>query len=75
MKRQSKQYALCLSNRGYMTSLDKRKIYEIVPDLEAARQDMVRVIDESGEDYLYPKKFFVLVQLPKQVEEAFLRAA
>jgi hypothetical protein len=75
MKRQSKQYALCLSNRGHVASLDKRKIYEIVPDVEAARQDMVRVIDESGEDYLYPKTFFVLIQLPKQVEEAFLTAA
>jgi hypothetical protein len=47
-----KRFAVCLRNEGYEVSLEKRKIYEVLPDLEAERHDQIRVVDESGEDYL-----------------------
>ncbi len=50
-----KRFAVCLRNDGYEASLEKRKIYEVLSDLEAERHDQLRVVDESGEDYLYPE--------------------
>ncbi len=69
------QFAVCVSNEGYPASLELRKIYRIVPDEKAAKHNMVRVVDESGEDYLYPERFFVAIELPQAAEEAFLHAA
>jgi hypothetical protein len=63
-----KQYALCINNKGCEASLISRKIYEIIPDERAEKDDFVRVIDESGEDYLYHNSHFVLLQLPLDVE-------
>ena len=60
-----KRFAVCLRNEGYEVSLEKRKIYEVLPDLEAERHDQVRVVDESGEDYLYPESFFAEIELPQ----------
>jgi len=68
------QFVLCVSNRGFPASLLVRRIYRTKPDPSAARRGLVRVIDESGEDYLYPKKLFVAVELPKEAGRAF-RAA
>jgi hypothetical protein len=73
MKRES-QFAICVGNKGYAASLELRKIYQVVPDKIAAGLHQVRVIDESGEDYLYPEDFFVLLQLPHAVERAVRRA-
>lgn len=67
--------AICLQNSGYEASLELRKLYKILPDAEAERHDQLRVIDESGEDYLYPKGFFAVVDLPKALERQILRAA
>ncbi|MFL6253963.1 MAG: hypothetical protein ACJ74T_03000 [Pyrinomonadaceae bacterium] len=55
--------------------LTPRMIYQVLPDDSAARSDYVRVIDNEGEDYLYPAKYFVIVDLPREVERAFLRAS
>jgi hypothetical protein len=69
------RFAICLRNEGYPASLELRKLYRIVPDSEAATRGQVRVIDESGEDYLYPTEYFAEVELPHAVEEALLRAS
>ena len=69
-----KQYALCINNKDYEASLIPRKIYEIIPDERAEQDDFVRVIDESGEDYLYHISHFVFIQLPLEVEQALVAA-
>ena len=66
---------ICVGNRGYRASLEKRKIYVSLTDPEAAKHGQVRVIDESGEDYLYPRSFFLPVTLPHSVRKAILAAA
>jgi hypothetical protein len=73
MKRES-QFVICVGNKGYPASLELRKVYQVVPDKEASRLHQIRVIDESGEDYLYPEGYFVSVQLPQAVERAVRRA-
>ncbi len=57
-------YVLCIDNGGYPESLEVRKVYAVVPDDRADARQYVRVIDETGEDYLYPSKYFVPIQLP-----------
>lgn len=64
-------YALCIKNRGYASSLETRKIYQVLPDPEARERGLLRVIDESGEDYLYPATFFVAIELPRQAVGVF----
>jgi hypothetical protein len=66
-------FALCVENKD-CEDLEKRKIYKVLPDEEAEKEGYLRVIDESGEDYLYPQSYFVLVQLPREAQEA-LRVA
>ena len=61
-------FALCIENRD-CEDLEKRKIYQIIPDEEAEKEGYLRVIDESGEDYLYPQSYFIVVQLPRKVQE------
>ena len=60
-------YVLCVDNGGYPESLEVRKLYAVLTDERAAENDYIRVIDESGEDYLYPSKYFVPIQLPPEV--------
>ena len=69
-----KRFVVCIRNTGYPASLELRKIYQALPDPEAEAHDLVRVIDESGEDYLYPEKFFLALDLPQAVESALRRA-
>lgn len=64
-----RKYLICVDNRGYEASLEKRKLYEVLPDKVAERHHQIRVIDESGEDYLYPEKFFAPVRLPLVTKE------
>ncbi|OGP81353.1 MAG: hypothetical protein A2Y95_10955 [Deltaproteobacteria bacterium RBG_13_65_10] len=73
MKRRSSemQYVVCVSNAGYKASLVVRRIYKVVPDREASARGLLRVVDESGEDYLFPDKLFVAVELPKAVGKKF----
>ena len=69
-----KQFVICVNNEGYPASLEKRKIYVAIPDTVAARHGQLRVIDESGEDYLYPKSIFVPLRLPDSIRKAVLTA-
>ena len=66
----AKQFAVCLKNDGYEVSLERRKIYQVLADPDAAKHKQVRVIDESGEDYLFPSALFVAVDLPARVRRA-----
>ena len=67
--RTKKRYLLCVRNKG-CEDLEPRKLYEQLPDPRAADDGYVRVVDESGEDYLYPADYFVAVELPREAERA-----
>ena len=73
-KTQPKQLVVCVDNDGFPVSLEKRKIYVALLDRAAERHGLVRVIDESGDDYLYPKAFFRTIALPQAVKKAVLAA-
>lgn len=64
-----KHYMICVSNRGYEASLEIRKVYEILADKTAEQHHQLRVIDESGEDYLFPKDYFAHIRLPSETKE------
>jgi len=70
--KRSKPFALCVDNAEYEASLVLGKVYRILPDAKAARDDLVRIVDESGEDYLYHKSHFVFVDFPKAVAKKIL---
>jgi hypothetical protein len=72
---QNIRFAVCVNNTGYPASLELHKIYRVLPDKEAESDGDLRVIDESGEDYLYPAEYFVLIELPQAVENSFLQKA
>lgn len=67
------KYALCIENHG-CEDLEKRKFYQILPDEKATTEGYLRVIDESQEDYLYPESYFIFVELPRKVQDAFVEA-
>jgi hypothetical protein len=75
MKRSELQFVVCVKNKDYAASLELRKLYQVVADQTAAKLGQVRVIDESGESYLYPEEYFVPVRLPQAAEKAVRRAA
>lgn len=62
------KFVICLKNEGFEASLEIRKVYDLLPDAEAESHGMLRVIDESGEDYLFPESFFVPIDLPAPVQ-------
>jgi hypothetical protein len=68
----AKRFAVCLDNRGNEASLIKGKVYRILPDARAAKDDLIRVIDESGEDYLFAKQQFAFVSLPPAAKKKIL---
>ena len=68
------KFAVCIRNAGYPASLELRKLYQVIDDPDAEQDGMMRVIDESGEDYLFPSSLFVLAPLPASVEQAVLHA-
>jgi len=74
MRSPEKKFVICLQNKDYEVSLEPRKIYQVLPDLDAAKHRQLRVIDESGEDYLYPKSYFATIELPTPVRKAVLAA-
>ncbi len=75
MARPAKRLFICLNNAGYEASLERRKIYLSIPDPRAEKLGQIRVIDESGEDYLYDKHAFREVSLPLSIRRAVLLAA
>ena len=74
MRNAEKFFAVCLKNKGFEVSLDTRKIYQVIPDLDAAKHRQLRVVDESGEDYLYPASYFAAIDLPMPLRKAVLAA-
>ena len=73
--RAKRRFVVCVRNTGYPASLEVRKIYTSLPDHTAEAHGMLRVVDESGEDYLYPAKLFLQIELPQAIEKALLTAA
>lgn len=71
----NQQFLLCVKNDGYPVSLEVRKVYASVADPAASAKGFVRVVDESGEDYLYPADHFVAVDLPQSTQDALLAAS
>jgi hypothetical protein len=71
----SKQLVVCVDNDGYPASLEKRKIYVVLRDPVAEKRGLLRIIDESGDDYLYPKALFRSIALPQAIKKAVLAAA
>jgi hypothetical protein len=69
------QFALCLDNAGYPASLERGKVYRVIPDAEAAAHGYVRIIDESGEDYAFTADRFHVLDLPLPVGQALLSAS
>jgi hypothetical protein len=73
-KSPSKQIVVCVNNEGYATSLEKRKLYVTLRDATAEKHGLIRIIDESGSDYAYPKVLFRSIALPQSVKKAVLAA-
>jgi len=69
----SKRFVICVDNSEYPASLELHKVYTVLPDERAAEDDFLRIVDESGEDYLYSSKRFVPIELPRQVELSAIR--
>ena len=72
MKQPMKPFALCVDNTDYQASLVLGKVYRIIPDPKAARDDLIRIVDESGEVYLYHKSHFLFVDFPKGITKKIL---
>jgi hypothetical protein len=72
MRASTKPFALCIDNTGYRASLIPGKVYPILPDPQAARDELIRIVDESGEDYLYHRDYFVFVDFPSAVKRRIL---
>ncbi len=66
------RFVICVRNEDYEASLERGKVYRTTPDTTAWAHHLVRVIDESGEDYLYPEHYFMAIELPEAVEKALL---
>ena len=73
-ERTKQRFALCIENKD-CEDLEKRKVYQILLDEAAAKEGYLRVVDESGEDYLYPDSYFILVKLPRKAEDALVMAS
>jgi hypothetical protein len=69
-----KRFVVCVKNKGYEVSLETRKLYQVIRDPDAVKHKQLRVIDESGEDYLYPESYFTPIDLPQPVRKAVLAA-
>ena len=71
-RREAATFVVCVENLGYPASLELHKIYRVVPDQDAAREGDLRVVDECGEDYLYPAEWFAAVEVPRRVRASLL---
>lgn len=73
MKRRSTAlcFAICINDGGYVDDLKVRTIYQVLPDESSAKSNYLRIVDETGEDYLYPAAYFVLIDVPQEVQQAF----
>ena len=71
----SSKFVVCIRNDDYPASLEVRKLYPLIPDADAEQHGQFRVIDESGEDYLYPAEYFRAIELPIEIEESIAGSA
>ena len=71
----NQKFVVCIKNDDYSASLELRKLYQVIFDPDAEKTHHLRVIDESGEDYLYPEEYFLSINLPQAVERAIIKAA
>jgi hypothetical protein len=69
------KFVICIKNDDYPVSLEVRKLYSRIPDSDAERHGQIRIVDESGEDYLYPEEYFRAIDLPAEVERSIAGAA
>ncbi len=69
------KFVICMDNDGYEASLEQRKLYELLPDEKALIRGQLRIVDESGEDYLFPKGMFMEVALPDEIAERVAKIA
>lgn len=74
-KKVVRRYAVCITNKGNQASLERNKLYVVLPDRQAEADGLVRVIDEDDEDYLYPADWFVVVEVPKAVQASLRKAS
>jgi hypothetical protein len=74
-KQNLSEFVVCINNSDYPASLELHKIYRVIADKEAEDEGDIRIIDESGEDYIYPSSYFVPIQVPQTVEESLLKAS
>lgn len=65
------EFVICIKNKDYPASLEVRKIYQVIPDPKANEHQMIRIIDESGEDYLYPSTYFARIEVPQAAMNMF----
>jgi hypothetical protein len=77
MKGESSQprFAVCVDNKAYPDDLRLRTIYQILPDESAAKSNYIRVVDETGEDYLYPAEYFVIIEVPSEAQKALMEVS
>jgi hypothetical protein len=68
------RFAVCIENKTYPNDLKLRTIYQVLPDESAAKSNYIRVVDETGEDYLYPAEYFVLIEVPSEAQKALIQA-
>lgn len=66
------KFVICINNKGYEVSLERGKVYRVLDDEKASQHNLIRVVDESGEDYLFPNEYFVPIKLPEAAEEALV---
>lgn len=76
MKDQNKnlRFAICINNGGYEDDLRIRTVYQVLPDESAAKSNYLRIIDETGEDYLYPAEYFIMIEVPEELEDLLLHS-
>ncbi|MBE9010891.1 hypothetical protein IQ250_11800 [Pseudanabaenaceae cyanobacterium LEGE 13415] len=75
MQEETPRFAVCIKNDDYPASLELHKLYRMIPDDSAAKDGDIRIVDESGEDYLYPASYFLEIDLPNAAKEILLRTA
>jgi len=75
MEQHELRFVICIDNTDYPAALERRKIYQVIQDDRAARHNLLRVIDESGEDYMYPQGYFIPVDFAPSIQQALLHAA
>ena len=68
------RFAICINNSAYPDDLKVRTVYQVLPDESAARSNYIRVVDETGEDYLYPAEYFIFIDVPPDAAKALVTA-